>query len=78
MSTQYGYFLIADITGYTGYLSVSELDHAQQTLTALLTLLIKQTRPPLIISRLAWLPSHCRNPRASSRRPGGTEGTIHA
>jgi hypothetical protein len=53
MSTQYGYFLIADITGYTGYLSVSELDHAQQTLTALLTLLIKQTRPPLIISRLA-------------------------
>jgi hypothetical protein len=53
MSTQYGYFLIADITGYTGYLSSSELDHAQQTLTALLNLLIKQTKPPLVISRLA-------------------------
>ena len=53
MSTQQGYFLIADITGYTNYLSKSELEHAQQTLTALLNLLIKHTRPPLIISRLA-------------------------
>lgn len=53
MATQHGYFLIADITGYTGYLSASELDHAQQTLTALLNLLIRHTRPPLIISRLA-------------------------
>jgi hypothetical protein len=53
VSTQYGYFLIADITGYTGYLSSSELDHAQQTLTALLNLLIRQTKPPLVISRLA-------------------------
>ena len=52
-TTQYGYFLIADITGYTGYLSKSELDHAQQTLTALLNLLIEHTRPPLVISRLA-------------------------
>ena len=53
MTTQHGYFLIADITGYTNYLSKSELDHAQQTLTALLNLLIKHTRPPLILSRLA-------------------------
>jgi uncharacterized protein YndB with AHSA1/START domain len=53
MSTQNGYFLIADITGYTQYLSESELDHAQQILTNLLNLLIRHTRPPLIISRLA-------------------------
>ena len=52
-TTHHGYFLIADITGYTSYLSQSELDHAQQTLTALLNLLIKHTKPPLIISRLA-------------------------
>jgi hypothetical protein len=52
-TTQHGYFLIADITGYTAYLSASELEHAQQTLTALLNLLIKHTKPPLIISRLA-------------------------
>ena len=52
-TTQYGYFLIADITGYTSFLSKSELEHAQQTLTALLNLLIRHTKPPLIISRLA-------------------------
>ncbi len=48
-----GYLLIADITGYTGYLSSSELDHAQDTLTDLLELLVDHTRPPLVISRLA-------------------------
>lgn len=53
MSTRLGYFLIADITGYTQYLGASELGHAQQTLTALLNLLIYDTRPPLVISRLA-------------------------
>ncbi len=52
-TTQQGYLFIADITGYTGYLSSSELSHAQETLTALLNVLIEYTRPPLIISRLA-------------------------
>lgn len=47
-----GYLLIADISGYTLYLSESELEHAEQTLTALLDLLVEHTRPPLIISRL--------------------------
>lgn len=53
MATRFGYFLIADISGYTQYLSASELDHAQKTLTSLLNLLIRHTKPPLIISRLA-------------------------
>jgi hypothetical protein len=48
-----GYLLIVDITGYTRYLSESELEHAQETLTALLELLVENTRPPLVISRLA-------------------------
>ncbi len=48
-----GFLLIADITGYTAYLSASELEHAQDTLSWLLQLLIENTRPPLIISRLA-------------------------
>jgi hypothetical protein len=54
MSKTYeGYLFIADITGYTHYLSESELEHAQETLSALLELLVENTRPPLIISRLA-------------------------
>jgi hypothetical protein len=51
--THEGYLLIADITGYTRYLSESELVHAQETLTALLEMLVNNTRPPLVISRLA-------------------------
>lgn len=49
---QEGFLLIADITGYTGYLSASELEHAQESLSNLLKLLIDRTRPPQIISRL--------------------------
>ena len=47
-----GYIVIADITGYTAYLSGSELDHAQDSLRSLLELLVNSTRPPLVISRL--------------------------
>lgn len=51
--TRTGYFLIADITGYTAYLRDTELEHAQSILTSLLTLLLERTRPPLIVSRTA-------------------------
>jgi len=47
-----GYIVIADITGYTAYLSGSELDHAQDSLRSLLELMVSHTLPPLIISRL--------------------------
>ena len=47
-----GYLVIADITGYTAFLSGSELDHAEDSLKDLLDLLIDQTKPPLVISRL--------------------------
>jgi uncharacterized protein YndB with AHSA1/START domain len=53
VKTQEGYLLIADITGYTLYLSQSELEHAQEILTTLLELLVEHTRPPLVLSRLA-------------------------
>jgi uncharacterized protein YndB with AHSA1/START domain len=51
--TQSGTLLIADITGYTLFLSESELEHAQEILSTLLELLMNQTRPPFIISRTA-------------------------
>jgi uncharacterized protein YndB with AHSA1/START domain len=50
---QSGFLMIADITGYTSYLSESELEHAQEVLQALLELLVDRTKPPLVISRLA-------------------------
>lgn len=48
-----GCLLIADITGYTAYLSQSELAHAQDILSSLLELLVANTKPPLHLSRLA-------------------------
>ena len=47
-----GYIVIADITGYTAFLSGSELEHAEDSLKDLLDLLVEETRPPLVISRL--------------------------
>ena len=41
--TYEGYILIADITGYPRYSSKSELVHAQETLTAMLELLVENT-----------------------------------
>jgi len=50
--TQNGYLIIADITGYTAFLSGSELEHAEDSLRALIDLLIEHTKVPLMISRL--------------------------
>jgi hypothetical protein len=48
-----GNLLIADITGYTMYLSQSELEHAQEILSSLLKIIVQSIHPPLVISRLA-------------------------
>ena len=50
--SQNGYLVIADISGYTAFLSGSELEHAEDSLSALLSLMIEQTRSPLVLSRL--------------------------
>lgn len=50
--TQNGYIIISDITGYTGYLNESELEHAEDVLRSLLNTIIAYTKIPLVISRL--------------------------
>jgi hypothetical protein len=52
MMKHQGFLFVADITGYTAYLSGSELEHAQDSLRNLLQVLIENTKPPLVISRL--------------------------
>ena len=51
-SAKQGFLVVADITGYTSYLSHSELEHAKDVLKTLLELLIDHTRPPLALSGL--------------------------
>jgi hypothetical protein len=47
-----GFLLIADISGYTSFLSKSELEPAAEHLRVFLDLLIEHTKPPLLVSRL--------------------------
>jgi len=51
-SEQQAFLCVADITGYTGYLNASELEHARGTLTDLLEVLVDHAGPPLRISKL--------------------------
>jgi hypothetical protein len=50
--TQHGYLVLADISGYTFYLSKVELDHAHEILTDLLTAIVNRFKTLLTISKL--------------------------
>jgi len=47
-----GFLILSDISGYTAYLTKSELDHAQGTLSDLLNAMIDSTTAPQVISKL--------------------------
>lgn len=47
-----GYLLIADLTGYTIFLTQSELDHAQGIIEAIIKCMIGELKPPLKLSNL--------------------------
>jgi hypothetical protein len=50
--TQQGFLIISDITGYSKYINESELEHARDSLTSLLNLLLDHTKSPLVLSKL--------------------------
>ena len=50
--TQQGFLIISDITGYSKYVNESELEHARDSLTALLSILLDHTKSPLVLSKL--------------------------
>ncbi len=47
---QTGFFLIADVTGYTAFLTQSELEHAQGILEGLFEALLEKLETPLVLS----------------------------
>jgi Protein of unknown function (DUF2652) len=50
MDIENGYLFITDITGYTQFLTQSELDHAKGILDALFDSILEHLHPPMIIS----------------------------
>jgi hypothetical protein len=51
-SAETGYLLIADITGYTRFLTQSELDHARGILEELFSALLKELKSPFALSNV--------------------------
>jgi hypothetical protein len=50
--TQHGYFVIADISGYTSFVAKTELEHSHEILSELLGLLVEKFTPLMVISKL--------------------------
>ena len=51
-STQHGYLVIADISGYTAFVARTELEHSHEILAELLELLMDNFKPLMTISKL--------------------------
>jgi uncharacterized protein YndB with AHSA1/START domain len=51
-TTQHGYLIIADISGYTSFVARTELEHSQEILKELLELLMARFQPLMTISKL--------------------------
>lgn len=52
MAQENGYLVIADISGYTAFLTQAELEHAEGVINSLLDTLVKSMQSPLSISKL--------------------------
>ena len=50
--TQHGYFVMADISGYTSFVAKTELEHSHEILTELLELIVETFTPLMVISKL--------------------------
>lgn len=51
-TTQHGFFILADISGYTAFVAKTELEHSHEILTELLELLVNNIKPLMTISKL--------------------------
>jgi uncharacterized protein YndB with AHSA1/START domain len=50
--TRHGYLILADISGYTAYLTGTELEHAQDILSKLIQTILDACRPPMELVEL--------------------------
>jgi hypothetical protein len=69
MTIETGYFFITDITGYTGFLTHSELDHAKEILDALFESILANIEAPLILSNTQGDAIICYAPADALHQP---------
>jgi hypothetical protein len=76
--SEQGYLLIADISGYTRFLTDSELDHAQGILESLLAVIVERLRWPLALSNLQGDAVFAYAPDNAISSPGRIFDTVEA
>ena len=69
MTVETGFFFISDITGYTQFLTHSELEHAKEILDALFESILDNIEPPLIVSNTQGDAIICYAPANAFHRP---------
>lgn len=65
---QRGYFVLADISGYTSFMASNELDHVQGILSNIITLLIRQLTPTLALAEVEGDAVFVYTPKSKMRR----------
>ena len=51
-TSNHGYLVIADISGYTSFVAKTELEHSHEILSELLELILEKFQPLMTISKL--------------------------
>ncbi len=65
MAQQKGYLIITDISGYTAFLTQTELDHSEGIMKSLIKTILEQLKSPFVVSKLegdaifAYAPDGC-------------------
>lgn len=69
MNIETGFFFISDITGYTRFLTQSELGHAKEILDAMFDSIVENVEAPLAVSKVEGDAVFCYVPDRLLRRP---------
>ncbi|MGI9609304.1 MAG: DUF2652 domain-containing protein [Acidimicrobiia bacterium] len=78
MEIESGFFFISDITGYTRFLTKSELGHAKEILDAIFDSILENVEAPLAVSKVEGDAIFCYVPDRLLKQPGSMLNAMEA
>ena len=78
MEIESGFFFISDITGYTRFLTQSELGHAKEILDAIFDSILEHVEAPLAVSKVEGDAIFCYVPDPLLKQPGSMLNAMEA
>ncbi|MBT8212968.1 MAG: DUF2652 domain-containing protein [Acidimicrobiia bacterium] len=78
MNIETGFFFISDITGYTRFLTQSELGHAKEILDAVFDSIVEHIEAPLSVSKVEGDAVFCYVPADLLKQPGSMINAMQA